>query len=370
MKTILLVLVIVSFLLTGCASQTETAAAGKPTAPEEFREDGKYGLRQGKNIITDAIWDDIHTYTIGGKQYHRVTLEHARGDEQHGLLDAQGNMLLLPEYEFMVPIGDYIECRKKGQNRQLIDLNTMQTVLWTDEFISDARGKYVITHTSSVGSNPVYTIRDVETDSILYKTSSGAEGVSSRYYEDLGFLLSMTYGDVKHQTMVLFNGKSVSGTSIRIEKEQGLVLAAAKRDVVRDGYLRLGTNYYVYTLELEKVGDFTVTDNSLDHMRVNAQGHTFIVGDALTPEVDPGYVYIDLTDYSYKPISGAVDYYGFSDGMAVVRNSQGKYGYINDLGEMVYHYQFDDAESFENGKAQAVLNYKKVILDKNGNISK
>ena len=54
--------------------------------------------------------------------------------------------------------------------------------------------------------------------------------------------------------------------------------------------------------------------------------------------------------------------------MAIVENQDGKYGYINTSGTLVYPYQFSDVENFSEGTAHAVLNYKKVTLDKEGNI--
>lgn len=58
----------------------------------------------------------------------------------------------------------------------------------------------------------------------------------------------------------------------------------------------------------------------------------------------------------------------FAEGLAAVQNKDGKWGYINASGRFVFECQFNDCSPFENGTADAVLNYKKVTINKDGSI--
>lgn len=48
-------------------------------------------------------------------------------------------------------------------------------------------------------------------------------------------------------------------------------------------------------------------------------------------------------------------------------NSNGKHGWIDKTGQVVIPLKYDDAESFENGKARVKLNGEWFYIDKQGN---
>lgn len=58
----------------------------------------------------------------------------------------------------------------------------------------------------------------------------------------------------------------------------------------------------------------------------------------------------------------------FSDGLASVRNSEGKCGYIDKKGNLEINYQFDNANAFQGGRAVVKINGKCGIIDKKGKL--
>lgn len=58
----------------------------------------------------------------------------------------------------------------------------------------------------------------------------------------------------------------------------------------------------------------------------------------------------------------------FSEGMAAVRNEDGKYGYIDDSGNELILCNYDEADIFSEGLARIELDGKCGYIDKNGNV--
>ncbi|WP_157272520.1 WG repeat-containing protein [Azonexus hydrophilus] len=56
----------------------------------------------------------------------------------------------------------------------------------------------------------------------------------------------------------------------------------------------------------------------------------------------------------------------FSEGLAPVQTTNGKWGYINEKQYIVIHPRFDDAKEFQNGRAAAKLNGKWGFINKRG----
>lgn len=56
----------------------------------------------------------------------------------------------------------------------------------------------------------------------------------------------------------------------------------------------------------------------------------------------------------------------YSEGLAPVQFTNGKWGYINSEQQVVIPARFDDAKEFKNGKAAAKLNGKWGFIDKRG----
>ena len=56
-----------------------------------------------------------------------------------------------------------------------------------------------------------------------------------------------------------------------------------------------------------------------------------------------------------------------TEGMSIVKKVN-KYGFINNKGELIINYIYDDAQNFKNGLAYVVLNDKWGFIDKTGKV--
>jgi hypothetical protein len=56
----------------------------------------------------------------------------------------------------------------------------------------------------------------------------------------------------------------------------------------------------------------------------------------------------------------------YSEGLAAVQQSNGRWGFINERQEWVIPARFEDAKEFQNGKAAAKLNGKWGFINKRG----
>lgn len=362
---------------TGKTQHSTPTPTQKPDPFEVFKEGKKRGVRKNGVVIADAIWDSIHRYTVDGEEYFTVSLDGTgSGNNRVGLIDEDGNMIIEPSYNYIFHKGgSYFVCSYSGSDtpNDVVEAKTGRVVYQNDNSIDEIVDHYVISHTYKYCE--VYHIADIKTGAMLYANPYGnlKDCKKPVYYPGVGFMMEMqqytTTARKDARSLVAFitlSGKKIESTSIKVDNELGLVFVATDREISRDGYVTLGVNYAVYNQSLTRMGSFTINSQSLDNFFVNSQGHSVIVADAASPVVQPGYVFFDATARTWKDIEGAAKVHAFSDGMAVIRNSENKFGYINDQGDIVYGYQFDDAENFANGQAQAVKNYKKVIIDKKG----
>ncbi|WP_416437619.1 WG repeat-containing protein [Phnomibacter sp. MR] len=58
----------------------------------------------------------------------------------------------------------------------------------------------------------------------------------------------------------------------------------------------------------------------------------------------------------------------FSEGLCVVRNDNGKHGYIDTTGKLVVDFEFQYANKFENGRAKVEINNLWGAIDKKGKV--
>lgn len=93
--------------------------------------------------------------------------------------------------------------------------------------------------------------------------------------------------------------------------------------------------------------------------------------------IDDEYIYVGKAfgymNYSGNMVldflnSGYTNLYPFVDGRAMVRNADGKYGYIDKTGKEIIPAQYDSANSFEDGLAAVCKDGKCGVIDTNGNI--
>lgn len=382
-RALIIFLLLTMFTMTGCSNNTNSikpvateTPTKDPTLIEQFHEDKKVGLRKGNTIIADAVWDSIISYTIEGREYFVVSLDGTGyGNDRKGLIDTDGNMLIRPSYSYINYYdGPYLVCSKKDEPTCVYDINTREIVYRTNSYISRTVDHYLITYTYDVVTQ-VYHIIDITSGKKLYENTNTMlkECELPTLYPGMGFLIKMekytSTARKKTKNLDVFvnlNGHSVESRSIKINEDLKLIFVATERDVTRDGYTMLGTNYGVYDTNLTRIGNFTINSQSLDEFILNSQNDYVILADDITPSVQPGYVFFNATKRTFKTIPGADKAGAFSDGMAIIRNSNELFGYINDMGDIVYNYQFEDADAFNDGQATVVKNYRKLVIDKKG----
>lgn len=380
MKRLALFLILIAALvLCGCSAGTPVLTptplpTKDPNAFERFREGAKYGLRRGDTVIADAIWDSIIEYEIEGKKYFCVEFAgSSTSNNRSGLIDADGNMIIEPSYNFLFPIGEhYVIGSMHGSDlpSDVIDVSTGEVVYSPSLSVESIVDSYVI-H-CEFGAVKTYHIADLTTGQMLYTFPYESYQLESCnipvYYPDWGFLIEFKPENGRAQDIfVRPNGEAIQSYSIQINPELELIAMYEDRgEILRDGYVNAYANHGVYTKDLVRIGDFTCQHIDTNSFFINTDGHYVKIADAISPVSQPGYVFFDATEKTYKEIPSAASVAGFSNGMAIIRNNENKYGYINDRGDIVYNYQFDDAVSFSNGRAVVVKNYKKVIIDKTG----
>jgi hypothetical protein len=78
-----------------------------------------------------------------------------------------------------------------------------------------------------------------------------------------------------------------------------------------------------------------------------------------------GKVVIGYTAKNKKGLLGLDDVLDFNEGMAAV-NYYGKWGFIDKTGKFIIKAQYDDAESFVNGKAKVKKDATEFYIDRTG----
>lgn len=75
----------------------------------------------------------------------------------------------------------------------------------------------------------------------------------------------------------------------------------------------------------------------------------------------------EIEEKRKKRISNLKKAYNFSEGLGIIRLN-GKYGFVNNTGDIVIPVMYDYVRSFKNGRANVKLNKKFGFIDKNNNI--
>ena len=390
----------VLLLLTGCTATTssvplptaeptpEPTPTIDPNALVVFQEGEKYGVKKDSNIIMDAIWDDIDIYQIGGEEYISGWL---RNSNLYGLFKADGSVI------FDVSSGRIFYEENYGhyitRGNQLIDVNTWEVVgndidleCFIDEY-AITKELYVDLSVSEI--KYYYNIYDTKAKKYLFKfkfkygESYPDDGLTyhvPEYYEGKGFLIKVTdspdsspFSHLTEDTVyVTLTGKVLNKAkygSIDLYPEDNImVLDYYDSDglYVSDGVFLMDSGEYCGFCQ-HSCPTWATSNHAHWSPVTCGDGKKIMVGEQNTDEKE-GLVIYDIDQHIITPIPDAVEVYSFNDDMAIVENQDGKYGYINTSGTLVYPYQFSDVENFSDGTAHAVLNYKKVTLDKEGNI--
>ena len=373
-------------LLTGCQSgdkkgsdpkRADKTVASVTQTPEtkkfeKFQEDGKYGIRRQDKVILDAVWDQIREYEVGERTYFEVCF--AGYPERWGLFDDEGDMLSEPQWKYIFYEGShyFVLIAAESTTNQIFDLETRDIVGSVPYNIDAIYDDYAVCkHYSTVVSDYNVLIYEIGRKQFIYENDHSCG--EPEYYEGIGFIIqTKKYKNTakkEHSTAydyVGFNGVRFSGGHISVMPDEGLILVSVDREINRGGYVTLGYNSRVYTLEGESCGDFTINSQNEDKWYITDEGHKVKLVDALQPLKDPEYIFFDATARVCKHLDGVTGIRQYHDGMVAVHNAENKYGYVNDRGDFVYGFQFEDAGDFSNGTANVVLNYKKTVIDKKG----
>ena len=391
----------VLLLLTGCTATTssvplptvEPTPSVDPNALVVFQEGRKYGVKKDNNIIMDAIWDDIHIYQIGDEEYINGVLGTSYEHYREGLFKADGSVIFDVSDDLIFYNENYGHYITHG--KQLIDTNTWE-VVGNGFNLERVIDEYAITKESYVDLSVreikyYYNIYDIKAKKYLFKFKFKSGKIDPNdwltyhvpeYYEGKGFLIKVTDSPsgsylTEDTVYVTLTGKVFNKAeygSIDLYPEDNIMVL--DHEVYRDKDAMFPDTVWgdVFLMDSGEQCGFRqhicpgwATSSAHWSPITCDDGKKIMVGKQNTDEKE-GLVIYDIDQHIITPIPDAVEVYSFNDDMAIVENQDGKYGYINTSGTLVYPYQFSDVENFSEGTAHAVLNYKKVTLDKEGNI--
>ncbi|MBR6954092.1 MAG: WG repeat-containing protein [Clostridia bacterium] len=350
-RALIILMLVLALVLTGCSSTGGTPAAdgGSPAqatqAPangfEKFREGNKIGVRKGGELIADAVWDSVVEKEIDGKHYFFVTLQ--GNPDREGLILENGDMVVEPTWAYLLYKGDHIAVGSmKGdtKNYHLIDMDTGKTILVSQDYVEMVSGDYAVIR--KFGGTSTYGMLQISTG----KKIGGFDFTSvPEILPGIGFL-----GQTKdHDKLFMsLSGKTVSSRGIKFLEKEGLILSNAHG------------GQEVYDTDMNLLGSFVVFG---DGYRTE-DGRLVFTGKTVLGGVQQDSLFFDATNKTWKVIPGAAKLHLFSDGMAIIENSDHRFGYIDDRGGIAYDYQFEDAEDFKNGQAQVVENYRRKTIEK------
>ena len=413
-RTLALFFVMLLTILTfsSCSNSTpnaEPTATPEPTeAPEPeyevFEENGRRGLKYGDDVIADAIWQDIQP--CRGYEVEKLFIVRMNG--LYGLMSANGELLIKPTWVYCMSYSDLLEVSTDYQEGyQIVSLETKETICTIPGKPRPFPSPDGYTHV--MGNCIVY-------DDILEKPSGHAEaasnGANTTLYKMNGGIVSLETGKELFAFTSYFCREDVSyygledhGYRLTPVWDYGFIITYGHRvntalgDIIfykevfvstTGKTLDIKTNssgecFFVQQIEGTSVlkmwdlGEQHLYDISNEIQEIEGSPFKHVYDD--TYSCDDGvlvyatkndgkdYVLINLSKNTLYELKDVVAVHDFSDGMAALQNKNKKWGYINTKGEMVYDFQFDDAPDFKEGRAEVILDYKKVTIDLDGNIN-
>ncbi len=376
-----------------------------PAGNEIFRETAnRYGIKRNGQIIADSVWESIREVSDGDLLYFVVgyrdktkgaqrkqAYEHvANLDEElrYGILDRDGRVVVEPKYTkidcgvFFTDFrngestgapypGDYIiftdwvdDGGKKGERKTrkrvdyLIRKGSWETVCDLGEFYfnsfigDDYISVWQIDHiTETGGAVENVGVCCISQHKVLWNT----QGISSsgmECYPGLGFAAKENYKDEKPSVYITMNGKLVRHIT-EFDPETGVLWAFDSAPFRK-------ADYVLYDFNAERIGDFRLDKNPWH----TADGRTV----QIVWSDSQGCQLFDFADKTCRNIDGCSKANAWSEGYAAVMNADQKWGYINDRGEFLFPFQFDEAGPFRDGKASVVRGYERLTVYADGSI--
>ncbi|MCR4887145.1 MAG: WG repeat-containing protein [Clostridiales bacterium] len=373
---------------------------------EVFFEKGRYGIKRGDTIIADSVWESIKEavggdtvfYVVGyrdktkgaqiRKEYDSVT---GIDDElRYGILDADGKVIVQPQYTDidagsilydnetgrsnvkpypgsyvvftdLVPDGGEKNGKKTRERRDyLVRKGTWEIVsdlgdyyfssFINDEYIVVWRIDRLVDYAGALKAIQPTGIYSISRRELLWSYDNvSTSGIY--YYPDLGFAAKTDYKDEKPNVYITMDGRIVRNIS-EFDDTHGLLW-------VFDSASRKG-KYALYGFDAQPISDIRL--DKAPYKTPDGRTIQFVYS------ASQGYQVFDYDTKTCKTVNGVEKTGPWSEGFAAVMNADLQWGYVNDRGEFLFAYQFDEAESFKNGVASVVQGFNRLTVDQYGNI--
>lgn len=401
-KTMLLCILLAGCLLLAACGNNTSGAGRKPEPEitkspyaEIFREKKKYGIRKDGKVIADAIWDYIEECPYSGGMLYMVSYK-----KKDGLMDENGELLIEPGYESVKIIRDYdyVVLEPKGEYN---DPKAYQCLLYslTEKKVVDtlpgkmlssggqSKGRFICWYGMPVNHEYPLGVYDVVTKKNLDVpvTCESMLNVSSELIGDYGLVLNYHVETGRSQYQYFSKLFTVSMKSIT---KPGDTFTHFLQPTAKPGDYSICTficpdNGELLMVQTKPRADSYEYYKLPDLTRIGTEAYSsctpFAAGDGSIRAIASsgrymgglyyGQVFLlNLTEGSATAIRGAVQGKDFSDGIAAVKDSSDRWACIDEQGRFVYDYLFEEPPVFSNGQATTIYKYKKVTIDKNGNI--
>ena len=325
-------------------------------------KDGKYGMVNGKGKEILACNYTNITALPGVKDYILFTKE-----EKTGVCDVYGNIIINAEYKDVKSLGD-------GVQKEFI--------------VQNSEGKYgIVASDKSIVLDPNYEdIKQISGKDIYVVKENGKWKIINK---DKSIEITDNFDDVKSINDINIVVKKENKYGIINTQEDEKVPAdyedisyafgenyIAKKDgkygvINLNNETKLDFNYE--SLTYYKVADILVGDTeNLESNIINNAFEVKLTGILSKIDIDKGYMRV-LTEGAYKYYNLKFEEKKSAEVLTkntiFLDNKDGKYGYINNRGEVVVDYKYDDAtEQNEYGFVSVNSQGKWGSLDQNGNV--
>ena len=347
------------FLFVVTYSSPSIGQAGFYEGLKAEKLNGKWGFKNTKNKWSiDAQYDTIFYHFQYGK-----AIVGKKG--LVGVIDKKGKIVIpylytqiLPEYKHLFPVRNFI-----GKWGFIHNNGSQIFPIEYDNFRYEFKDKHLLLQKD--GRWGIYTLTAQEITKPLYKQLTHED---QKIYKALPFT-SFEILTASNQLLYTAEADSISPLtantfSYSLIGKKGIattshVLCAAKYNDIAHAY---DSTCFIKQDNLWGIansnGTFIVSPTWL---KVSKYPHYFIA----TNTNNEKYIYTSnyhlISNIGYAEVR-----YAF-DKAWLVKNSFNLWGCIDSIGSQIIAYRFDDIKPFENGKAEATLLGKKILIDTQGN---
>ena len=412
--------------IKGAGTVTEAPMESEPTAtpeptkvpeniPVKFEEDGRYGIKFDGKTIADSIWQNIEIFKFNNAYYYLVEL-----NDKTGLMDENGELIVEPAWEVSHSYSSDYKGFTKTQYNFLDQGYIVVPCEGKNIFCCVKDGQYVETPSGLLDYLDGNLLVFVST---IYDPTVKNENVRKSKLSVYNLATNQSSWEMESKggtdrekdlklTTVLGRKANLSDEELKEwRKKNGYVITkCGDKGIILNynsshyayfgqdgktisGYTGSHFNYYDCNMLRDIRSDFLETENTVTLYDLDNDGEVFFSSAVYksrkdvpsAQKVDNQYLMViaeaqsekseekgplfllNMTNRTITPLSEEIEkVMEFSDGMAAVQNTEGKWGYINAKGELVYPCEYDEGNPFEDGKVVTIRNYKKVTLTKDG----